>query len=604
MNPEKTKLLQELKAEFQKLQQLQQKNKKAFSHLSSTELDAINNAKSILAKDPVTDPSTEHFTPHVHDDQHYLDKTKNASDFFSLWNGEYTYNKNLSDFLMTPEYMDYIDHELRDLFQGHKEDIKRLTQQLKGLDTKAKSQIQELKKQIKRMLEEVDLMKKNLTELATDKKAAVKDKEEEAKSLNKEGLEDSIQQHKGDIISYLENAYFYKFMTAGKDYANNCDNERKKTYLREVMERLKTQMNQEKEDAIKLNLITEGEKGQLEGYLKQMEASLRRLETSCSFGGSPFYLITDIDLNIERDHCGKILKISAKRKVTKIENPDFKAQSLDYTKILGALPENEEAVFVPNQNKQNTLPTIALDSSNFNIKSLNDYFESNPNEEEYLSDLVWESDHIPAMEYIITDNDVKTIIGEDDIVTDWEATRTIEAILAEDCVEKVTYGKLWAQRLRRDPIGPYRLDGGDDPRIKNFEDISLEKLRPLFNGKTGIKKETLTWFITIKETTENLNILFEPGIEEFKTPPGSNADLQRVVKILKASPKNRVTLQHRTGYSQDTDGIPLLIARRKTLVDYFTGLGLMKQVKIIINDSSYTTGIDVVAVIREITLNF
>merc|ERR1739838_1031765 len=125
-----------------------------------------------------------------------------ASDFFSLWHGEYTYNKSLSDFLMTPEYMDYIYHELIDLFQGHKEDIKELTGQIKSLDKKAKDQIQNLQKQRKRMLEEVDHMKKILKELARDKKIAVKDNKKEGKALNKKGLEDSIQRHKGDIVGY------------------------------------------------------------------------------------------------------------------------------------------------------------------------------------------------------------------------------------------------------------------------------------------------------------------------------------------------------------------------------------------------------------------
>lgn len=541
------------------------------------------------------DENNDEFKDHVHDDHHYIDKTANASNFFSLWNGEYLYNKHLSTFLITPEYIESIEQELKQFLEGHKNDIKNL-----GKDQKTAK---------KGMEKELQQMQDLLKELKEDKKEALKKAQQESRSLEKEGIADSIQKHKGNIAGYLKVAYYDKFIRAGKDWENNCDNERKKTYLEESMNRLIQQMEKELNDAECLEIVSDGDKAQVKEQLKQMRSAVVQLKQSCVLAGSFLYVITDLNIDFETDNCENLTKFSFDRKVTKIPNPDFKPQTLSYKNIVQQEQTGNTIQYIPNQEKQTALPENAFQYADFDLGDINTYFEANPDATEYLTPISWKTDKFPPMEYIITDGALSSQTNALGMVTQWSAVRTVQAVLAKDCIHKLRWNKLWANQLNSNSQ-PVEITGSDRSVMPSDAKVPLSTLESLdkqFNGKEGTQTVNLNWQINFVVTQATLNVPFVTGGYDFQPGPVATASLSSIVTILQASPFNSVVLQPRTAMdinSTDPANVALarnLIAgRRTTLINYFNSLGLGAQIRVVVQPDSYFAPIEVRATITQI----
>jgi hypothetical protein len=602
-----TKIERQLKKEMQKaINQGKRQLKKEGEGSSKLQEDITEAEKKLntlqCERNTHNDPhqeSHEIFVPHVTDDKHYIDMWQNANDFFSLFNGEYQYNKGLSDFLMTPEYIDSILHELTTFMQAHKQDIKNAIQQ--GGQNR---------EEIKKMKAKLSLMREKIKEVKKARKQALREVKKEEKSLAKEGLVDDIQRHKGNIDGYLDAAYISKFKKAGEDYVANCQkeepSERVAAYLKESMERLIVQLDQEIKDAECTELITEADKAQMNSIKEQMEKSIITLERDCTFQGLPFYIIEDIHPTTTTDHCGNIIALKATRKVTQVANPDFKPQTIDYSKIIAATQDSTAILNIADKKGQTALPETALQPTGFDIDNLNTYFENNPNQTEYRTSLDLETGTTTPMIYTISDGELEPITDENNIVIEWKATRIITAKIAPDCIPKLKWKSLYTKQQDQATTEPNTISEGSGeklpPEIKG-KDYSLIELNQLLKNKKEIKEE-LSWTLNVSRNTRSLDIPFMAGRADLADDPVGIVDLQFVVQTLQANPFNRVTLQPRTAFRiDDPIAIPLLAGRRQTLLRFFNSLNLGNQINIIINNSSYGIDYDVIATITIISVS-
>lgn len=463
------------------------------------------------ANNHIEQEEEEVFIPHVHDDKHFIGGDKDAGNFFSILDGEYTYNKSLSNFLITPEYIESLLHELEPLLDNYKHNLKGAIQEVKNQIKTArktakehkcpvpKKRIAQLKDKIGEMKDKLQLMKEKVKELKKEKKQLEKEIKKDNKALQKEGLIDDIQRHKGNIDGYLDAAYISKFKKAGEDYVANCQkeepSERVAAYLKESMERLIVQLDQEIKDAECTELITEADKAQMNSIKEQMEKSITTLERDCTFQGLPCYIIEDIQPSTTTDHCGNIITLKATRKVTKIVNPDFKPQTIDYSKIIAATQDSIPILNIADQKGQTALPETALQAEGFDIESINIYFENNPTVSEYTTPLDLETGIMTPMIYTISDGELEPIRGENNWIIGWKATRTIKAELAIDCETMVQWSHIWTAASDDSTTQPtlIKAGSGDALPTDTANHINIRTLYNKFNRQPNTITEYLEW---------------------------------------------------------------------------------------------------------------
>jgi len=320
-----------------------------------------------------------------HDDRavNFIGDLDNERDFMALWDREFTYNKGLSDKLMTPEYLEEIEAELKEFRHGHiKVDVPAMRHAAKEATDLAnevekdpkhpqRRQVLLLRREANRLNEKLEnmrkataLMNERLKEFAKFKREQKKEERQDERDLKKDGYSDNLERNKGDIPGYLDNAYYFKFVRASKQYLTDCNDLQQATYLAETMNRFIVQMTNELNDATCHDLLEDSEIVQINGRITDMRTIYNDVTNNCSL---PLrYAISDAGVTPVRDSNGWIIGWNATRTIVASPNPDLEPITT-WTNIYAAQPNPSNGnLVVLAQQPVNATPAGAMSPLNAN----------------------------------------------------------------------------------------------------------------------------------------------------------------------------------------------------------------------------------------------
>lgn len=500
------------------LEKYQEKYPQAQSTIAKirTELNARSTKLGALDCNALPDVP-ERFVPHEQEnvDILYRDRNmeENYEDFSELYHSEYGFNKTVSKHLMTDDYIESVLHELKNYQRLHKDDINE--QEKIVADARKKAQAAEKAKSSDRLVlaqaaerEEQKLdrmrgsqqenMSKAIDQVQKDLKEARQKEDQAAKKLKEDGLSAEIERNKGNIPSYINMAYLQPFIKLANAYMTDCNDARRTAHTKESMNRIIAQVQNHLNDAMYLGIINSADQATVQSYIDQMQQAVETLQTNCSYAPAPNYSIMDSTPEADLlDKCDNPIHYLFTRTVTVVPNPTWGPQTITYSQIVGATQTTTTVTLLPN-GAGGGLPATALASGDFNLSTINTYFQNNPAQISFSKPLGYGIPAIPPpIWYEITDMDLA--VTEKDACGNpikYTARRVVKQIPNPDCgPSRINYISIIAAKQEKNPIlliGDQRDqdDLPDDALSK--EGFDLASIQAAFEGEHKGKTEYST----------------------------------------------------------------------------------------------------------------